>query len=88
MTFVLMYSFPPENREKVLARFKETGGGMPPAGVKLLSRWHVIGGGRGFLVAESDEPTAMAKWVQQWSDVTSFEVCPVMNDDILAKVIG
>jgi hypothetical protein len=87
MTFVLIYSFPPERREAVVARFKETGGGMPPAGVKLLSRWHVIGGGKGFLIAESDDPMAMAKWVQQWSDVTSFEVCPVMTDEVLAQVI-
>jgi hypothetical protein len=78
---------PPENREAVVARYKETGGGLPPAGVNLLSRWHVIGGGRGGLVAESDDPPALAKWVHQWSDVTSFEVCPVMKDEVLAKLI-
>ncbi len=87
MTFVLIYSFPPEKRAANLARYKETGGGLPPKGIKSLSRWHAISGGRGFLIVESDDQTAMAKWIQQWADITSFEVCPVMSDKVLAKAI-
>jgi hypothetical protein len=61
VAFVLIYLFPPASRESIVARYKETGGGMPPEGVKLISRWHVIGGGRGFLAVESNDPVAMAK---------------------------
>jgi hypothetical protein len=88
MTFVLIYSFPLENRNAIQARFKETGGGMPPAGVKLLSRWHAVGGGKGINVFESDDPLAIAKYANEWSDLMSFEIYPVVNDESIAKVIG
>ena len=88
MIFISIYSYPPENRQAVQARLKETGGGMPPAGVKLLGRWHAIGGGKGFGAYECDDPLALAKWAQEWSDVMSFELHPVMTDEALAKMFA
>ena len=84
MTFVTIFSYPPENRQAVQARFKETGG-RPPAGVKMLGRWHAIGGGKGVHICESDDPMAIAKWVQEWSDLLSIEIYPALNDKDAAK---
>jgi hypothetical protein len=88
MLFVSILSVPPENRNEVQARFKETAGGKPPAGIKLLGRWHAVGGGMSFGVYECDDPAAMAKWAQEWSDLMSIEIHPVMTDEALAKLFA
>jgi len=87
MLHLSIYRYTPENRKAIVARFMETGG-KPPPGVKLLGRWTDLAGGRGFTLAESDDPVAVGKYFYQWNDLMSFEVVPVMNDEQLAKVLG
>jgi len=87
MLFVTYFSYPPQNREAVQARFKKTRG-KPPEGVKMLGRWHAIGGGKGVHVCECDDPIALAKWVQEWSDLLTLEVLPVLDDASALKRIG
>jgi hypothetical protein len=84
--YLTIYRWSPENRKAVVARFMETGG-QPPAGVKLLSRWTDVAGGRGFTLTESDDPVASAKYAYAWSDLITFEMIPVINDEQLAKVL-
>jgi len=84
MLLVGMFSYPPANRLAVQARFKETRG-LPPAGVKLMGRWHAIGAGKGVFVCECDDPMAMAKLVQDWSDLLSFDIYPALDDEGAAK---
>ena len=87
MLYVTMYSWKPENRKAIVARFMETGG-QPPPGVKLLGRWTATGGGRGFTVTESDDPVAVSKFAYQWNDLMEFVTIPVINDEQLAKVLA
>ena len=87
MLFLTYFSYPPQNREAVQTRFKKTGG-KPPAGVKMIGRWHAMGGGKGVFVSETDDPMAMAKWSQEWSDLLSTEICPVLDDADAMKRIG
>ena len=87
MIYVVMWSYKPEKRDEIQARFKKTGG-MPPAGVTMVGRWHQIGGPRGLAVAESDDPVAIAKWAQDWSDLLTFDIFPALNDEDLATTIG
>jgi len=54
----------------------------------MTGRWHCAEGLRGFLVAESSDAEAIAKWTQSWTDLLSFEVTPVVTDEQLARVIG
>jgi hypothetical protein len=42
---------------------------------------------RGFMVAESSNAPAIAKFMQDWTDLLSFEVTPVITDEELAGVI-
>ncbi len=85
MIFVSIYSYPPENRKAIQARFKETEGGKPPAGIKVLGRWHAAASGKGFGAYECDDPLAIAKWAHDWSDLMSFEIYPVVRDEDMAK---
>jgi hypothetical protein len=88
MTFVLIYSFPPENRQACQARFKETEGNKPPAGIKVLGQWHAISDGKGVLVYESDDAMVMARWAQKWSDVMSFDIYPALDGEGIAKLLA
>jgi len=87
MIHVMTFTFKPEHRNAVIARFKETGG-LPPEGVKMLCRWHGIGNNKGVVVAESEDPLAFAKWLLEWSDLASFDVYPALNDEDIAKAIS
>ena len=86
MIFLTIYRWSPENRKAVVARVLENGG-VPPPGVKLLSRWTDVAGGRGFTLTESDDPVAASKFAYGWNDLISFEMIPVINDEQLAKVL-
>lgn len=87
MTFHITYSLLPGQRNEAQKRFKATGA-PPPVGVPMTGRWHCAEGLREFLVAESSDAEAIAKWTQSWPDLLSFEVTPVVTDEQLAPVIG
>ena len=87
MLFMITYAFGPDVRNTAQERFKKTGG-MPGAGVKMHGRWHALGGGHGFLLAESNDGVAIGKWMQEWTDLLEFEVVPVNNDEDVMKVLG
>ncbi len=88
MLFVMNYSFRPENREACKARFKQTAGGKPPEGVKLLGQWNAISDAKGVSLFESEDPIAIAKWAQDWSDLMTIEIYPVITNENLAKLIS
>jgi hypothetical protein len=85
--FMSIYTFHAEHKNAAVARFKETGG-APPAGIKLLARWHDVGGRRGFTICEADDPVALSIWSNKWSDLMKIEVFPVVNDEQLVKVLS
>lgn len=87
MLYVIAWTFRPEHRDAVQARFMQTGG-LPPEGVRMLGRWHGTGVNRGVCAAETDDPLALARWAQQWSDLMSFDVYPALNDEDIAKILA
>ena len=87
MEFMIHYSLDTSNRDTAQARFLETGA-PPPEGVTMTGRWHCIQGLEGFLLCESNDAAAIAAWMQQWTDVLTFRVLPVVDDETMAKVVG
>ena len=87
MHYMAVWTFKPEHTPAIAERFRETGA-VPPEGVTLIARWHDVAGGRGFGLARSDDPAAIARWCLQWSDLMSLEVIPVVNDETLAAVLA
>jgi hypothetical protein len=68
-------------------RFRETGA-PPPNGVTMHGRWHCVEGNRGFLVAETKDPSLIAKWLNEWSDLIEFEANTVLTDDVFSEMIN
>lgn len=81
------YVYATGDRDAVHRRFKETGG-APPPGVEMIGRWHGAEGNCGFFLAETDDVGALARWLQDWTDLLSFEVTPVLTDAQFREVIG
>ena len=87
MHYFIEYSIDNVNRDAAQARFQETGG-LPPDGVNMLGRWHRLAGLGGYVIAESDDPVAIGKWTQEWTDVLTFEITPVGTDEETLQVLG
>ena len=87
MVFHITYELACGQRNDAQKRFKATGA-PPPPGVTMTGRWHCAEGLKGFIVAESSDAEAIAKWTQGWTDLLSFTVTPVVTDEQLARVIG
>jgi hypothetical protein len=87
MLFIVSWTSSPEHRDAVFARFVKTGG-TPPAGVKMIGRWHNVGRLAGFAVAEASDPALMQKWALDWSDLMTMDVCPAIVDDQAAPLIA
>ena len=87
MLFHGSYVYSTDDRDAVHQRFKETGA-PPPPGVEMLGRWHNVAGNGGFFLAETDDPVALARWLQEWTDLIDFEVVAVVTDEQINEVIG
>ena len=88
MHFVITYRFSPETRDAAQKRFLG-GGGLPPdTGVTMLQRWHAVGGHRVFVITEAADVVPIGKWMQEWTDLLTFDVAPIMNDAEVQTVLG
>ena len=87
MQFLVSWTIKPEHRDAATARLVETGG-LPPGGAKMLGRWHFAESREGFLIAESDDAIAMSKWTYAWSDLLSFRIVPIVDDEGFKSVLG
>lgn len=91
MLFIVQWSIDSEHRNSAIERFLKTGG-VAPAGVSMLGRWHAVGRSRGFGIAEASDVTLIQKWVLEWNDLIDMEVYPALTDEqvgpLLAAAIG
>ena len=80
MKYAITWSLASENYKAAIKRFLDTGA-QPPAGVKMLGRYHALtGSGAGFIVAEAASPQGIYSWIADWMDICSFTVTPVVED--------
>jgi hypothetical protein len=66
--------------EPVYAR-AEAKGRMLPDGLHYLDSWVVddVAMDRCFQLMEADDPALFDVWIERWSDLTEFEVYPVLS---------
>ncbi|WP_371233735.1 DUF3303 domain-containing protein [Pseudomonas sp. QE6] len=86
MLYLVHWTIPMENRDKVIQRFLQTGG-LPPANVKLVGRWHAMGHMMGFGLAEAENPLDLQRWMLQWTDLMNLQVHPAMTDAEYAPLL-
>lgn len=87
MLYLVNWTIPIENRDKIIQRFLLTGG-LPPPGVKLVGRWHALGHMLGFGLAEAENPLDVQRWMLQWTDLMHIQVHPAMTDAEYAPLLA
>ena len=70
----------------VYRRFRERGR-MAPEGLLYLSSWVDLEFKRCFQLMETHDKRLLDQWMTNWSDLTDFEVYPVMTSQEAAERI-
>jgi hypothetical protein len=84
MKFMITYSYSAENFLPVAKAW----GPLSPQerasvgdGARKIGRWHDLVGRRAFLVVESDDLAAVARWVGGWNSLGDASITPVLDDE-------
>jgi hypothetical protein len=86
MKFTVKWNIPKGSVVDAEARFLKTGA-VPPAGVKMIGRWHGMSGG-GVLIAETSDAKALYSWLSYWNDLLEFETTPCLDDAEAGEVLA
>jgi len=54
----------------------------------MISRGLFAQSREGFLIAEADDPIAIGRWTHAWSDLLSFRITPIDDDEGFKAVLG
>src|SRR4051812_22967652 len=84
MKFMIMYRYPAENFLPVVKAW----GSLSPQerasvgdGVKKIGHWHDVVGRKAFLVVETNDLSAVARWVGGWNNLGDAIIAPVLDDE-------
>ena len=73
--------------DAVYRRFRERGR-LAPDGLRYVNSWVTADLLRCYQVMECDDPRLLEQWMEQWKDLVSFEVVPVMTSaEAAAKIV-
>lgn len=85
MLFMNIYTWEPGQRDELIKRRMEKGISLSE-GVKKVSEWFDVSGGRGFMICESNDPKAIMTSVMVWSDLMKEEIVPLVETTVVFPV--
>jgi hypothetical protein len=86
MLYLVHWKIEPEHRDANFGHWKEKGSEVP-SGITLSGPWYSLSQQDGWAVAETDDPTDVAKWLHAWSDLNEMEITPVVDDEAMGDII-
>ena len=78
MLYMIIERFKNRDPVPVYRRFRDRGR-MAPEGLTYVSSWVTEDLDRCYQVMECDDRRILEQWMTRWSDVTDFEVIPVVT---------
>ncbi len=78
MLYMIIERFKNRDPVPVYRRFRDQGR-MAPEGLTYVSSWVTEDMSRCYQVMECDDRRLLEQWMTRWSDVTDFEVIPVVT---------
>jgi uncharacterized protein DUF3303 len=88
MLFMVVERFKNGNARPVYERFAARGR-MAPEGLRYVSSWVDMKLACCYQVMETDDRNLLDRWIANWSDLTDFDVIPVITSDEAAdRVLG
>jgi hypothetical protein len=82
--YMIIERFKNRDPVPVYRRFRDRGR-MAPEGLTYVSSWVTEDMDRCYQVMECDDRRILEQWMTRWSDVTDFEVIPVVTS---AQAVG
>ena len=86
MKYLVQWSFPHDTFRPAVQRFLKQGG-IPPAGVTLIGRWHGMNG-KGCAVVESSDAQALFIYIAEWMEFIHIEATPLVEDGEAAEALA
>ena len=86
MKFMISWDIGPDAYKSAMDKFLSTGAPMPD-GLSMIGRWHAPGSAQGWVLVETDDPTAVAQFVAEWSGLVDIQTTFVIEDDDAAAGI-
>ncbi len=86
MLFMVIEHFKGRDAKAVYARFRDKGR-MAPSGLTYVGSWIEANFDRCFQLMECDDPRLLQDWILAWSDLTDFEIVPVVPSAETAAVV-
>jgi hypothetical protein len=87
MQYMVIETFAGGDPAPVYARFRQRGRLAPP-GLEYVASWVTTDGKHCYQVMECADRELLATWIDQWSDLVSFEVIPVITSVEAAARFG
>ncbi|MEU1722498.1 DUF3303 family protein [Nonomuraea sp. NPDC005692] len=86
MLFMVIERFRGQDAKAVYRRFRERGR-MTGEGLVFVSSWVTADLSRCFQLMECDDIALLQRWVAEWSDLTEFEIVPVVSGATTAAAL-
>lgn len=87
MLFMVIESTRNQDAKAVYRRFRDQGR-MMPEGLRFVSSFVTADLGRCFQLMEADDVTLLQRFVAEWSDLTEFEIVPVVPGKDTAEALS
>ena len=87
MLYMIIERFKNRDPVPVYRKFRDKGR-MAPEGLTYVSSWITEDMDRCYQVMECDDRRILDEWMTRWSDVTDFEVIPVVTSAQAVKRIA
>ncbi len=85
--YMVVEHFKNKDAVPVYRRFRDRGR-MAPEGLIYVSSWVDRNFERCYQLMETDNPALLDEWMARWSDLTDFEIYPVMTSKEAAAKIA
>jgi hypothetical protein len=79
MLFMIIYTWEPGQRDALIKRRTEKKGPSLAEGVQKIHEWLDAGGGRGFMVFETNDPRVIMTSIMGWDDLLKVEVISLLD---------
>jgi hypothetical protein len=86
MLFMVTFPLTHHSYKERVSRFLEAGA-PPPEGVTVQGRWFTASHSKGFMLAKTDDPKLLFRFVSEWADIMDFVIEPVLTDEEAAAVL-
>ena len=85
MLFMAVFTYDPQDRDRVISRRLENPGN--PKGVEVKGEWFDVSGHRIFRLFEADDAVHVAALFYDWTDLGVAELIPVVGTEFAIKML-